>query len=304
MTFNKKLLENYYNSINKEYKAVCLDIDGTITKKNSKEINNNVVFKIKELLENDIPVIFITGRGETGTKRFIDNLVGLLINDGINYYKLINMYVLINDGARIIKSSNSYDKLFDTCECLVSDSNLKQLNDLNDLFKKDINLIGGLNTVISYSTDSFSNKLINIRLKIKNSDTRDMIKQNIIQMFNDSNFSDLSITEGIFEGNFILQIGTSVKQYAVEKASQIIGINEDDMLRIGDCGDKDGNDYTLLNCPQGFSTNKTSGNINGCFPIINKDNEVLIGSEATIELLNTIKFKKNKKVYSKKYDKL
>ena len=63
---NNKLYNNYLKSLSQKYHAVCFDIDGTLTEKNSKNISNKAIEIISDLLSNKIPIVFITGRGETG----------------------------------------------------------------------------------------------------------------------------------------------------------------------------------------------------------------------------------------------
>ena len=75
----------------------------------------------------------------------------------------------------------------------------------------------------------------------------------------------------------------------VERAEKIIGVPKDSMIRIGDCGDIYGNDYLMLDCKQGYSVDKTSGSIDKCFPIFDKNGEILKGVLATLELINAAK---------------
>lgn len=44
----------------------------------------------------------------------------------------------------------------------------------------------------------------------------------------------------------------------------------------------------MLNCDQGFSVDRCSKDINGCYPVCDKDGRVLKGVEATEYLLNTL----------------
>lgn len=60
------------------------------------------------------------------------------------------------------------------------------------------------------------------------------------------------------------------------------------MLRIGDCGDINGNDYSMLDCPQGFSVDRRSEENDRCFPVI-ENNKILKGVDATISLLKQAK---------------
>lgn len=60
------LFENYLKSLEQKYNAVCFDIDGTLTTESSKNIDDRAIGMIIDLLLKKIPVVFITGRGETG----------------------------------------------------------------------------------------------------------------------------------------------------------------------------------------------------------------------------------------------
>ena len=61
------------------------------------------------------------------------------------------------------------------------------------------------------------------------------------------------------------------------------------MIRIGDCGDFRGNDYTMLNCNQGYSVDKISGSFDSCFPIFDNYGNILNGVDATLQLVKSAK---------------
>lgn len=63
---NEELIKNYRYSLEQKYNAVCFDIDGTLTETNSDKIDEKAIEMIANLLKRKIPVVFITGRGETG----------------------------------------------------------------------------------------------------------------------------------------------------------------------------------------------------------------------------------------------
>lgn len=290
MKINPILLENYHKSLKQKYTAVCLDIDGTLTKNNSKEVDQRIICKLVELLNRKIPIVFITGRGETGLKDFVNDIIPTIVDKyNIDIEKLSRLYILINDGARLYKTSTSSNELFDVNEYLISKTSLEQLNILNQKIIKNKANVCGNNSLVTYSYDSTNNQIFNIRIKVSDYNQRQQVKKIIYEIINSNKLNDLNITEGLYEGNYILQIGTTIKQTAVEKVEKIIGIPQNSMLRIGDCGNENGNDYTLLNCPQGFSVHKTSKSNENCFPIIKNDNQILTGTDATIELLNQAK---------------
>lgn len=83
------------------------------------------------------------------------------------------------------------------------------------------------------------------------------------------------------------------------------------MIRIGDCGDIIGNDYSMLNCQQGYSVDKTSNMVDRCFPIFDENNKILKGVEATLFLIKSAKIlpticleSADKQEYVKKYAKI
>ena len=53
------IFENYHKSLEQKYNAVCFDIDGTLTTKGSKSLDDRAIDMIIELLSRKIPVVFI-----------------------------------------------------------------------------------------------------------------------------------------------------------------------------------------------------------------------------------------------------
>ena len=89
--FNIEIMKhNYLKSLEQKYNAVCFDIDGTLTKQNSREIDERAVKMIANLLKAKIPIVFITGRGSTGLKHMINDIQFKLLNlyniDNIEFY--------------------------------------------------------------------------------------------------------------------------------------------------------------------------------------------------------------------------
>ena len=202
------------------------------------------------------------------------------------------MYALTNDGARFFTTDKNSDVLFDVSKYISSPKQLEELEKLDEkinelLTNKKLNKY----CKITHSKDLKDGTLINIRVAIKTNQKAivELISNSINELIKNEKCDGLNLTLGIHEGTQILQIGTAQKSMAIEMAEKIIGIPKDSMLRVGDCGNKDGNDYSMLNCPQGFSVDKISGETNSCFPIINDDGKILKGVDATILLLNKAK---------------
>ena len=167
---SEELLNNYQNALQQKYNAVCFDIDGTLTEDNSTKIDSRVLPMLANMLKKHIPVVFITGRGETG----LNDLLSDIIYDLKNKYdviekNLLKMYALTNDGARIFMTSDDSEKLFNISEYISSKEDFIRLEELN---KKIIALLNSsiLNEhcMVTYSIDFKTNAIINIRVMILN----------------------------------------------------------------------------------------------------------------------------------------
>ena len=289
---NEELLKNYKNSLEQKYNALCFDIDGTLTEDNSTKIDSRVLPMLANMLKKHIPIVFITGRGETGLNDLLSDIISDLKNKyGITEKQLLKMYALTNDGARLFMTSAGSEQLFNISEYISSKEDFIKLEELN---KKIITLLNSsiLNEhcKVTYSIDSKTNVIINIRIMILNNNVEfnNEIIKIIKSLIIDSKNSNLNLTIGVHNGKQVLQIGTATKDKAIQVTERMIGIPQNSMLRIGDCGDKDGNDYSMLNCPQGFSVEKTSGDFDKCFPVI-ENGKIIIGVNGTLSLLKQVK---------------
>lgn len=291
---NDELYTNYLKSLDQKYNAVCFDIDGTLTINNSKTIDDRAIDMIIDLLAKKVPVVFITGRGETGLNDLKNDIYNHMHdNKKIVDNDLKRIYVLANDGARLFYSNIATSENFLNESVYISTKEeLDQLL-LISSFVKEIkeNLPYGNCFMITYSRDLKNNNIINIRM-VFNTDN-DKIINSIFDSVNDymanKGFNGVYLTRGIYENKPVIQIGTATKDKAIERTEKIIGVPRNSMMRIGDCGDLRGNDYAMLNCNQGYSVDKTSGSINSCFPIFDKNGNIISGVDATLQLMKSAK---------------
>jgi len=285
---------NYIKSLKQKYHAVCFDIDGTLTVRESKKIDEKAIEMIIDLFKKKIPVVFITGRGESGLNDLKDDIYLNIINDEeITESDIKRMFVLTNDGARLFYSRSKEEKDFLNSNIYIStEEELKELLILNNIIETIIDnskLSEYIN--INYSKDLNTNKILNIRLIIENNN-QEIVEEIFKKMENiikDNNLSSINITRGVYKGKSVIQFGTASKDKAIERTEKLIGVPEKSMIRIGDCGDVKGNDYGMLNCSQGYSVDKTSGQANSCFPIFNNQGIILNGVDATIHLIKSAK---------------
>ncbi len=288
----EELKKNYEKALEQKYNAVCFDIDGTLTEVNSTKIDRRILPVLADILKRHIPIVFITGRGETGLNDLLDDIVYDLKNKyGVTKKQLLKMYALTNDGARIFMTSSNSDQLFNVSEYISSEEDLIKLEELNDKLIKLLKSSPlGEFCRVTYSKDSKTNVIFNVRLStlIDNEEINSKFVNMINSLIENSEDSSLNLTIGIHGGNQVFQIGTATKDKAILIAERIMGIPQNSMLRIGDCGNKYGNDYSMLNCPQGFSVEKTSGDNDKCFPII-EEGKIITGINGTLALLKQVK---------------
>ena len=283
-----ELYNNFEKSLDQKYNAICFDIDGTLTIKNSNSIDKKAISMIAELLKKKIPVVFITGRGETGLNALKKEIYNEITNsDNITEEDIKRIYALTNDGARLFFSKEiSYEEFLSQNSYITTEEELQQLQSLNNIIKEFNNSCFD----ITYSYNSRNNDIINIRLVFKIDDDI-IINEYYNKILNiiHSKYPYFKLTRGFFKGKPVIQIGTTTKDIAIERAEKIIGVPRDSMMRIGDCGDIYGNDYFMLNCKQGYSVDKTSGKVDKCFPIFDEFGNILKGVDATLELIKKAK---------------
>ena len=287
---DEELIKNYKNALEQKYNAICFDIDGTLTENNSIKIDNRILPYLADILKRHIPIVFITGRGETGLKDLLSDIVDDLKNNyGITQKELLKMYALINDGARLFRTSNDSKTLFNICEYVSSNSSLMELTQLDLKIKKLLEKTELKKYCkCTYSKDLKTDAIINIRLSFLTNDFKVNDKITNIMKAMVQEFNGVNVTIGIYKGKQVFQFGTTTKDKAIKTAEKAIGIPQNSMLRIGDCGDINGNDYLMLNCSQGFSVGSFSGAKNKCFPVI-ENGKILTGIDGTINLLKKVK---------------
>ncbi len=289
-----KLYENYLKSLEQKYNAVCFDIDGTLTIKNSKVIDDRAIDMIINLLNKKIPIVFITGRGETGLNDLRNDIYYHIRNNKkITDDDLKRIYVLTNDGARLFYSNDVTPESFLNENVYISTKDeLNQLLEISNFVKeiKEHSAYGNY-FVITYSRDLKTNSIINVRM-VFNTDNNKIINS-IFDSVNDyatvKKFNGIYLTRGMYKNKSVIQVGTATKDKAIERTENIIGVPRNSMIRIGDCGDLRGNDYTMLNCNQGYSVDKTSGFIDSCFPVFDDNGNIINGVEATLQLIKNAK---------------
>lgn len=288
------LFNNYLKSLEQKYNAVCFDIDGTLTTKNSKNIDDRAIDMIIKLLTKKIPVVFITGRGETGLEDLKQDIyLRIKKSKNITDSDMKRIYVLTNDGARLFYSNTiSQETFLGENVYITTKEELDQLLKIDKMIKElKSNLVNGDYFDITYSRDLKTNQILNVRMVFNSQDEEPInsIFDSLDKYIKSNDLNKVHLTRGIYKNNSVIQVGTATKDKAIERAEEIIGVPQNSMIRIGDCGDQRGNDYAMLNCHQGYSVDKTSGSYDSCFPIFDNYGNILKGVDATLHLLKNAK---------------
>lgn len=288
------LFENYLKSLEQKYNAVCFDIDGTLTTKDTKNIDDRAIDMIIDLLTRKIPVVFITGRGETGLEDLKNDIyLRIKSSENITDSDMKRIYVLTNDGARLFYSNViSKEKFLGENVYITTEEELNQLLIVDQMIKEIKNKLENNDYFdITYSKDLKTNQILNVRMVFNTHDDEiiNSIFDNIDKYIIKNGLNSIHLTRGVYKNNCVIQIGTATKDKAIERTEKIIGVPQNSMIRIGDCGDSRGNDYAMLNCNQGYSVDKTSGAYDSCFPIFDDYGNVLKGVEATLQLVKSAK---------------
>ena len=234
-------------------------------------------------------MVFITGRGENGLNDLkLDIYNAIISSSNITENDIKRIFVLTNDGARLFFSNNiSFDDFLAQNTYITTNHELMQLIMIDEIIKN----INSNYFDVTYSRDLKTNAIINIRLVFNagNIEFVEKFYNEIEKIINNNGFKDIHLTRGVYEDKTIIQIGTATKDKAIKRVEKIIGVPKDSMIRIGDCGDTYGNDYSMLNCKQGYSVDKTIGSNDKCFPVFDENGNVLTGVDATLELIKRAK---------------
>lgn len=288
------LVENYLKSLEQKYNAVCFDIDGTLTTRDTKNIDDRAIDMIIDLVVRKIPVVFITGRGETGLEDLKrDIYLRIKTSESITDTDMKRIYVLTNDGARLFYSNViSQEEFLGENVYITTEEELNQLLIVDQMIKKIKNKLENNDYFrITYSKDLKTNQILNVRMVFNTHDDGiiNSMFDNIDKYIINKGLNGIHLTRGMYMDNPVIQIGTATKDKAIKRTEKIIGVPQNSMIRIGDCGDSRGNDYAMLNCNQGYSVDKTSGSNDSCFPIFDDYGNVLKGVEATLKLVKSAK---------------
>lgn len=278
---------NLEQASNKVYNVVCLDIDGTLCGGSRDFPSDDIVKVIMSLVEKKTVIVFITGRGRGGARSFISELRRKLLDGNksipTSYFKN-RWYCITHSGAYLLFSTGErYNDFLKEEKFLIQE-------DVIEESKKYLNKI--IPQAEKYCADEkcefeISSEPAGARVLFpKRCEMAKALKLHLTSKLPTNSL--LHFLEGRYMGKEVLEISCCDKSDAIRIVSEFLGVEPERILRVGDQGAEEQNDYGMLRAPQGFSVESCSSSIDSCFPVINKNGKHLRGLNATAYLLKNL----------------
>lgn len=262
------------------YHAVALDIDGTITEAGDRRIPEDLAISLSEKLNNGIYLILVTGGGVSTVEDTVEQF--LQYNKERRKWRI---YAIIGEGCRLL-TIDAYGKVNDQSispplKSLLKESYPDFLNTLKSEFETEFEI---------------QEKECTIRMLSKGNSTEQELKAKIQAWYTtaseDVKVANIRPVAGRYGGKLTFDIAASDKDVGLLRFYTDYDFADIPILRIGDQGGEEGNDWSLLDSAYGFSVGTLSNQPCKSFPIFNEDqnHRRLLGVEGTRYLLDKVKW--------------
>ena len=271
------------NTFRRVYRAVAFDIDGTITPKGSIHVDQEMAKAVGRLLRRGVPVVLVTGRGRPSARQAAQEIKSF---SQLSDWHMRRLQCVTHNGTFIIETPTNNPSSFLTVERVISEL----------YFSKDL-LVTKIQQAIAVSgvditTVTVDQEPHSIRIKFLSEQDRTSVRSFLEKIVTDLTTSEnpLYLCLGAYENlSCVDLVGTNKKQ-ALSIVAKKWGIAPDKILRLGDQGQEEGNDYDLLKSSSGFSVGEFSSDLERCLPVLAEDNRTqLIGAEAAVRLMKLVR---------------
>jgi HAD superfamily hydrolase (TIGR01484 family) len=237
------------------FRAVAFDIDGTLTKAGSHELEPAAAHAVAALLQRGVHVFLVTGRGEKST-----TLAAEFIRDEtrISPWYLRRLACVALNGVLFLAANSRGESFLAEAEKLVPD------------LPDHTSLIPALEGAVSnWEHVKVERKTHSVRIVVGSCALLDEVRRALEQVLDPwvKACPDLCLSSGKYGEIHSLSLSRSNKRIALESIAKRLGISADLILRIGDQGQEGGNDHELLDSSSGFSVGEISLSSHGCFPV-------------------------------------
>ena len=270
------------DSYERTYHAVALDIDGTIKKGKEDNIPTNVLEIIAKVIKLGAYVLFVTGSGKSTVEKTLNQVKSVLPRSQYLYRKV---YAIDGNGCRLFFIDKfggiKYRSILEPIKKKIKESEYEDLlNDIKDNLGNYFEI---------------QEKECGIRL-ISNSTVSDDDLRKYIYSWHknaDQEYGQLGINvvSSRWGNKATFDISNADKDHALSWFYTEFDFIDVPILRIGDQGKENGNDFTFLDSPYGFSVGTLSSKLTKCFPIYDsKNNKIYKGMDGTRFLLSSLKW--------------
>ncbi|MBK7143347.1 MAG: HAD family phosphatase [bacterium] len=271
------------------YRAVAFDIDGTLTKRNSPEIDDKMSEVIAFLLLRGVPVLLISGRGRKSCRVAAESIAR---KTKLSEWYLRRLRCITHNGLIMLSTPTHSPGAFLREETVLSDP-LAKIDEIHTLLCQSLSSLD-LEQIPESTLEPCTGDMDphSIRIAIgRSAQQRDEVVKVVKKILKqcDLKLHRPRIQTGSYGKVHSLDISHANKIRALKRYAYEIGVSLDQILRIGDQGQEGGNDYDLLNSFSGFSVSLLSNKPTCCLPILSDDLRTqLFGSKATRTLLERI----------------
>lgn len=264
------------------YIAVAFDIDGTLTRPNSADLDPDMCKIVARLLRRGCHVWLVTGRGSSGAQKAVSDLVDCtdLLPD-----ECLRLRCIVHNGASVHETDPSLPKKF-----------LGLVRPLIPAFVQIHELLEAVRAALSAGEihpesltlePGDTAKACGLRIVFTDPGIRDQAVE-LLARITDTYGPDLHMRTGVYHEVYTIDLTTADKALAVSSLAEDHWLDPARVLCIGDQGGPEGNDGTFLAAATGFSVGTVSDSPQGCFPVISHDGHVLTGVEATLRLVDAL----------------
>lgn len=253
-----EVLENYRANFSKPYNALALDYDGTLVSlfNRTGKLSRAIVSSIGNFLNNEIPIVIISGRGESL----------LRLRRQLCKFELGTLFLAMHNGAEIVDAKSGG---------LIRRE--KQIGfSLNRAFERL-----SQNPHIMQGTVKITQKPYFIQMQVK--------ERSMLQLDELCRWASTVLSPGLVvrSSGYAVDIypRSRMKDYCLPLLNEHLEMRVN-FIRIGDQGHELGNDFELLNRRGGFSVGTVSADRRSCFPVVDEAGNRLLGVKGSIHLLN------------------
>lgn len=289
-------IESYFTELfSKTYSAICLDVDKTIRK--DEKIDEDMLSIFEELLKKNTSLCFITGMGRTKSKETLLQVYKYMEGKHVN---IRNITCATSNGAIFLDTSKSF---LDVEEKIVKDTTLEEYTKMksiirnmyiSEVLRHDV-VDGKFQELIERSIKSSGD--MSLRFVFDYSEVQDDEQMTVALkeiLLKTDLAEELYVLKGKHKDKLIWELSLADKLKAVRFFQERYGLKDIDVVKLGDQGKINGNDFNMLNSYAGFSVDEIESTTKDVLPIIDDYGNIITGTGATKKILKDLDFNKER----------